>query len=271
MDEEQTKEETLNDFELGNELYTLVESNVIPAFIADKIKEKLKEKDIKLSNSQLYELVEIVKKEIQIQKYTHNDHPQEKKEMVPHKENIDYTGDEHVEKVFKTIEDLGNRIKRIENAKVEYPEDSIGKIVTPEDIHIPEKISVPQYGAKAPALKEIPNDPERVVVLMKWLQFLVDKVGKDNLSNVLDYYVDIGWISEDVKINLIDYSHGITEEGKKEETTGKNISNLQSLDHIQSLLFIEKLKGRKLDKHFVDRIDEEISRITKKLNDFKLK
>ncbi|UCD13090.1 MAG: hypothetical protein JSW60_05895 [Thermoplasmatales archaeon] len=265
MDDEQTKEKTLNDFELGNELYTLVESNVIPAFIADKIKEKLKDAGIKLSNSQLYELVEIIKKEIQTRKYSYTDHhPQEKKEVTPHMESIDNTKDEDVEKVFKTIENLGNRIKRIEDTKVEYPRDSVGKIVTPEDIHIPEKISVPQYGAKAPALQEIPNDPERVVVLMKWLQFLVDKVGKDNLSNVLDYYVDIGWISDKIVTNLIEYSEGVTEEKKHKETAEKK--ELQANDHIQSLLFIQRLKGGQPDNYFLHRIERKINKMTKNLS-----
>ena len=265
MDDEQVKDGTLNHFELGNELYILVESNVIPAFIADKIKEKLKDASIKFSKSQLYELVDIVKKEVQTQKYSYNNrHPQEKKGVISPAESIDYVKDEDVERVFKTIEDLGKRIERVEDAKIEQYGDSMGKIVTTEDIHIPEKISVPQYGVKVPALQEIPNDPERIVVLMKWLQFLVDKVGNDNLSDVLDYYVDIGWISDKIVTNLIEYSEGVTEEKKHKESAEKN--DLQANDHIQSLLFIQRLKGRQPDNYFLHRIERKINKMTKNLS-----
>jgi flagellar protein FlaD len=103
-------------------------------------------------------------------------------------------------------------------------------------------------------------------VLMKWLQYLIDKCGRVYLSEVLEYYVDIGWISEEAKIGLLDYSGGITEESKKNDATRKPMSHLPSKDHIQSLLFIQKLKGNQVDKHFLDRIDGELSKITKKLH-----
>jgi archaellum component FlaD/FlaE len=119
-------------------------------------------------------------------------------------------------------------------------------------------------------LLKIPNDPESIVVLMKWLQYLVDKCGHPNLPEILDYYVNIGWISDDAKIEIIDYSTGITDENKKVEDT-RNISNLPAKDHIQSLIFIQRLKGKRLDKHFLDRIDGEISRVSKKLDNYTLK
>lgn len=262
MDDEQIEEKTLNDFELGNELYALVESNIIPALIADKIKDKLKENNIKPSKNQLYELVEIIKKEVQTQNYSYNDH--QEKEISTPTENIDYMKDDDFEKVFKAIENLGNRIKKIEEAKIEYQGDSIGRIITPEDINIPEKFSVPYYDIKAPTLKAIPSDPERVIILMKWLQFLVDKVGKDNLSDVLDYYVDIGWISEKIVTNLMEYSEGVTEEKGQKETTKQ--TELQAKDHIHSLMFIQRLKGGQLDSYFLHRIERKINKMTKNLS-----
>ena len=122
MDEEQMEEKTLNEFELGNELYALVESNVIPAFIADKIKDKLNENKIKLSKTQLYELVDIIKKEVQTQDYSYNGN--QEKEITTPAENIDYMKDDDIEKVFKAIETLGNRLKKIEEGKIEYQGDS---------------------------------------------------------------------------------------------------------------------------------------------------
>jgi len=97
---------------------------------------------------------------------------------------------------------------------------------------------------------------------MNWLQFLIDKCGRDNLREILDYYVAINWITEDVKFHLLEYSSGISEQ-KKEGKERKNIRELPSQDHIQSFLFIQKLKGRNFDKHFLERINGEITRLVK--------
>jgi archaellum component FlaD/FlaE len=65
----------------------------------------------------------------------------------------------------------------------------------------------------------------------------------------------------------MNYSNGITEE----KTDNKKISDLTSKEHIQSLIFIQKLKGHSFDKYFIDRIDNEISRTMKKLENRNIK
>ena len=146
--------------------------------------------------------------------------PEEIPSAVP--EEYSESEDPVVDNIFRSIDGLGKRITRIEDAKLDYPGESVGKMVTPEDIQLPERLYPKTTRATVIPLLEIPNDPERVVVLMKWLQFLVDKVGKDNLTDILEYYVDIGWISEKIVMNLIEYSEGITEEKEPHEFTGKN-------------------------------------------------
>ena len=155
---------------------------------------------------------------------------------------------------------MDKRITNIESGKT-----SDHNIITTDDIKIP----LQEW--EIDPLKELPSDPENIIVLMKWLQYLLDKCGRDNLSNILDYYVDIGWISQNAKISLIDYSQGITGESNNEEVTRQNITNLPSKDHIQSFIFIQKLKGKQFDKHFIDRIDGEVARITKKLDNYQFK
>jgi flagellar protein FlaD len=171
--------------------------------------------------------------------------------------------DADMQKLVESIEKLEKRITNIETGKVGFDKGST-KIVTTEDIQIPENWEMNP-------LTKVPSDPESIIVLMKWLQYLVDKCGHSYLSEILDYYVDIGWISEDAKISLLDYSNGITEESESGETVRKGVSNLPSKDHIQSLIFIQKLKGIKFDKHFIDRIDGELARITKKLDNYRFK
>lgn len=241
-----SKKQFSNDFNLEKELSTLVAQKVIPQKVADKLAHKLKDKNAKINREQLqtitYKLRDII-----------NEYA--KTGQVNGKPKWEGT-DQNMQKLVETIDKLEKRISYIEKEK--KPDFNY---TTTDDINVPELELDP--------LREVPNDPESIIVLMKWLQYLIDKCGHNNLSTILDYYVDIGWISQDAKISLIDYSHGITEGNKKGETF--KISNLPSKDHIQSFIFIQKLKGKHFDKHFLERIDGDLSRIVKKLDDYHFK
>ena len=227
MGDSKTGKGNYSNFDIGKELSTLVAKNVLPKKIADKLEWKLKEKNVNLTREQFYVLIDRISS---------------------------FLKDYNVGKISTTSE-------------VQVPGFKTPQYVKTEDVKVSEKINVQQTGDwDMESLNVVPNDPESIIVLMKWLQYLIDRCGRDNLSNILDYYVDIGWISQDVKISLIDYSHGITDEGNKGDTTTRNVSDLPSKDHIKSFIFIQKLKGIELDKHFVDRIDGDITRITKKLD-----
>jgi flagellar protein FlaD len=268
-EEPQIHGKTLNNFELGNELYTLVENNIIPAFIADKIKEKVKNANVKLTKQELFEVVDIIKKEIKTHKLSYperippNQTNSGEVSQTPGFDESPMEEDAELENLFKSITSLDKRIDKIENVKMEYGEDTIGEMVTTDDIHLPEKYGKTPTNRSVRPLEAIPNDPERVVVLMKWLQFLVDKVGRDNLTDILEYYVDIGWISERIVMNLVEYSEGITEESGHRELAGTN--DLQAKDHIQSLLYIQRLKGLHPDGYFLHRIERKLNKMTRNL------
>jgi archaellum component FlaD/FlaE len=256
MEGSQKKE--LSFFELANELYTLVEHNVISSFIADKIKEKVKDAGVKLTKNHLYELVDNIKKAIRIQRR----HPQpymEKKESV---EGVNYD-DVDVEGIFNMIEKLGRRIERIEEVQ-----NNGGNGRSPgSHISYHENVFAHPREGKNHLLEEISNDPESIIVLMKWLQYLMDKVGKANLSNVLEYYADIGWISDKSIKNILEYSQGIAEEKEPDgKSNNHELSKLQAKDHIQSLLFIQRLKGEQPDDYFLSKIERDISKMTKNLS-----
>ena len=271
-----TNNNSSEDFDIGTELSTLVAENVIPSKIAEKLEKKLKEKKIKLNREQFNTLIEKI---ITIMRtYSKFDHvKKEDKGKQMQTQPLEIKTDTNMQKLVETIEKLEERIANIETEVLgkegKQGEIDTPKIVTTEDIKVPgEDTSVPNKEWRVDPLTEIPNDPESVIIIMKWLQYLIDRCGRKNLSNILDYYVDIGWITQDVKINLIDYSQGITEETKKSENTlVRDVAELPSRDHIQSLIFIQKLKGRELDRHFIERIDSEINRITKKLDNYQFK
>ena len=289
---EDSKNKVSEEFELKSELSALVAKNVIPERVAEKLEQKLKESRVKISKEELDLLAskirEVMHTYVKFGQYGDKNKMPDVGQLSGKK--TEPSAD--MKKLVDSVKELQERITNVEkdaigkgdeptysNITTKENEMQFGmngekipstKIVTTEDIKIPEKIKVHIQRDMDP-LTEVPNDPEGVVVLMKWLQFLIDKCKRPYLSDILDYYVDIGWISEDAKISLIDYSSGITEEGKNEETAKKGTSDLPARDHIQSLLFIQKLKGAQFDKHFLDRIDGDISRMMKKLDNYHLK
>jgi len=262
-------------FDIQKELYTLAAKNIIPKKLADRLGQKLMEKNIKLTKPQLHLLVTKINN---ILKNSNN--------LGSISPSIPSSDNENMQKLIETIEKLEERITNIESGNnswrdgaenygetLEVPGTEPTNITKTSDISVNENIKVrTTQDWNVQPLQKVPNDPESIIVLMKWLQYLIDKCGRDNLSNILDYYVDIGWVSQDAKISLLDYSNGIKEEKTGDSSaTGRNITDLPSKDHIQSFVYIQKLKGKQLDKHFIDRIDGELNRIMKKLGNYSFK
>ncbi len=104
-------------------------------------------------------------------------------------------------------------------------------------------------------LDAIRKDPTSVVVLLNWIEFLMERVGRNNLMDALDYYVDVGWISDNVRSEIMAYARGI------DYYVEKPTWRLLPEDHTKSLLFIERLCGRKIDKNMLSSIDREMSKV----------
>lgn len=104
-------------------------------------------------------------------------------------------------------------------------------------------------------LPHLDNRPETSIILLNWIEFLMEKVGRNNLVDVLDYYVEIGWISEEVSTKMLTYADGI--DYYVEKPTWKLLPE----DHTKSLMFIEQLRGNKIDKSAFSRLEREIDRV----------
>lgn len=240
-------------FEIGAELSALVAQGRITPSIAEKIKEKVKEKNLTLTKDQLYKLVDKINSYL---KKLPTETSLTSQPQTPPSTTSSRPAEE-MNKFLQTLENLHQRVERLERMQDEWMKNVDVKIKEskPEDIKIlgEEKIEF-----RASTLDSLPNDPEGVVIVMKWLQYLVDRVGKENISKVLDYYVDIGWITDDVKIKLLEYCEGITEETSERR-------NLVAKDHIQSFLYIQKLKGNEIDEHFIGKIERDLNKLSKNL------
>jgi len=286
VDGQNIGEKPLEEFELNAELSTITAKNVLPSRIVDRIGQKLKEKNVKITKVQLTTLIEKILTTLRTYgKYdTMDSKPKEQTQNIPQTQPVPTVTpavpapsqptpatpgkeEQDVKKLLETINHLKEKITVLEKAKPGIPTASPVKTVTTDDILKGPHLS--SEGEMFPLL-EIHNDPESIIVLMKWLQYLVDKIGKTYLPDVLGYYVDIGWITDDVRLDLLDYSKGITEEAKKPETW-KGSPNLPSKDHLQSFVYIQKLKGIQLDDRFVLKLEREMEKMTKSLENCQFK
>jgi archaellum component FlaD/FlaE len=263
----------LEETELQAELAILIKRNVLPTRIAQKIGEKVNENGIKITRDQLYKLVEKIQDALTKYSQTSPSAIQSKKEGMTSLRtgektiaNASLIQNTDMKKLVEEIEDLNQRMKIVEESNLEGVKGITGKLVKAKDLRAFDLME-PLDDAVQP-LEQIPTDPESIVVIMKWLQYLVDKIGKNNLPDILGYYVDIGWISDNVRLDLIDYSKGLIEE----PTSGTpRSSQLPTRDHLQSLLFIQKLKGVQMDERFIDKIERDMEKMAKSLNGYQVK
>jgi flagellar protein FlaD len=144
-----------------------------------------------------------------------------------------------------TLQSIAAAKEELEAASYEGPEDQ-GR----GDSRTGSKKNLPLV-----RLEHLRTDPTSVVVLLNWIEFLMERVGRNNLMDALDYYMDIGWISEDVRSEVMAYARGI------DYYVEKPTWRLLPEDHTKSLLFIERLCGRKIDRNMLSSIDREMSKV----------
>ena len=75
----------------------------------------------------------------------------------------------------------------------------------------------------------------------QWLKFMLERVGHNNLSQLLEYYQGIGWISIDVADRLL-----LLAENEKVRYEGPGWT-MSPEEHRTSLQFIERIMGRCVD------------------------
>lgn len=114
--------------------------------------------------------------------------------------------------------------------------------------------SAPQPKATA-QLEDVENTSESSIILLNWVEFLMEKVGKNNLMDVLDYYNEIGWISEKISNKILVYASGI--DYYDEKPTWK----LMPEDHTKSLMFIERLCGKKMNINAIHKIERDMDKV----------
>jgi len=172
---------------------------------------------------------------------------------------------EQVDRIIKKIEDRLETSKIMDHLlkKVDSVESMLKK---GEEEKRVEYIHVPRQVEKSEArLESIPNDPKSIMILLKWIEFMIERVGHDGLEDVLNYYVDINWINDKVMYTILKYAKGI--KLYHENSDWRPIGYMSVQDHITSLLFIEALRTGKFNRDLILEVDREIARIKKEVSE----
>ncbi|HDD04884.1 MAG TPA: hypothetical protein ENF51_00115 [Candidatus Aenigmarchaeota archaeon] len=97
---------------------------------------------------------------------------------------------------------------------------------------------------------------DKVKLVMDWVTFLLKKVGHQRLLDVLEYYVDVGWLSRELKDELFNYSKGFGGIGPK-----KTDFKLSIDDHITSLKYIMKLSESGMNEEEFEVLARKLAKL----------
>jgi len=186
----------------------------------------------------------------------------------------------------------GYGAEQYDRETMEY--DHFGRPIAPGGTGPPEpppglpRIEMGGRWKERPVLARIRNDYASVVLALRWVEFLFERVKRNKISALLDYYEDIGWISNEVKSNIMAYARGTVQDisaydpDLEEDPLGdvdlpddvhtlddkgmiahrkfRKITEwkLSAEDHLKSLLFIKKMSGSRIDKDELNSLEQEI-------------
>ena len=106
-----------------------------------------------------------------------------------------------------------------------------------------------QHGNAVIPLTELGSDIESLAIILEWIRHIVDKAGTNGARNIFDYYARIGWVSEDVYQQLMNYVDGIRAGDEEDVDYQPTVE-----DHATSLFFIGKLKKVSLSDQDINKI-----------------
>ncbi|WP_297481265.1 FlaD/FlaE family flagellar protein, partial [Thermococcus sp.] len=176
---------------------------------------------------------------------------------------------EEVTEIAPEVSEVGEvSIEEVPAHEVVEEKKEEGGVDMSEKLQIPEDIAslLFEEEPKKARLEKLPEDIVSTMIALKWLGFLIDRVGIQNLERVLEFYYEIGWISEEVLNQLLRYAKGTRPHHRDPEW--KPAEKLTVQDHLISLLFIERLRGLKINRNVLDKLEREIKMLEKTLDEF---
>jgi len=151
-------------------------------------------------------------------------------------------------------------------------------------------------------LTQIGSDSTCLLALVRWIEFLLSRVRRDQIKSLLSFYVKTSWISDGIRAHIIDLIRGINpsskgtrsaspsmetpkdKEGDVVMTYGKERAHemkaidvkrpkvddwrLTIDDHMKSLIFIERIRGTEVNKDKLEDLERDIENLRKGLEGF---
>jgi len=126
-----------------------------------------------------------------------------------------------------------------------------------------------------PYLDSLSQSPDRMEATMQWARYLGETFGTSGALNCLQYYERLGWISADVREEMIRYIRGLSlseihnkkyDEPATLEYPLETLSGTPFGTHARSLKYVAKIAGDDLEEHLMlARLAER--RVDKQLGD----
>jgi archaellum component FlaD/FlaE len=126
-----------------------------------------------------------------------------------------------------------------------------------------------------PYLRSITQSADRMETTMQWARYLGETFGTSGALNCLQYYERLGWISSDVREEMIRYIRGLSlseihnkkyDEPATLEYPLETLSGTPFGTHARSLKYVAKIAGDDLEEHLMlARLAER--RVDKQLGD----
>jgi len=108
-------------------------------------------------------------------------------------------------------------------------------------------------------LEDLDNSAATNMLVLRWIEYIMQRVGYTGLSSTLDYYVQIGWISREAAAKIMSFSTGIDLHGSGARPPKK--STLSVKEHLVSLYFVTKLKKERVFDNVYLSVKEEVEKL----------
>jgi archaellum component FlaD/FlaE len=112
---------------------------------------------------------------------------------------------------------------------------------------------------RGPHLTALPAGYAADVLVMEWLEFLVDRAGVDGAARSIAYYESVGWLSRDAAADLGAFLQGFGESVDPPAAVEPR-SPLGVGSHRTSLRYVSRLAGSSVDMDVLDRLEEGLAR-----------
>ncbi len=127
------------------------------------------------------------------------------------------------------IEDLRRDLAAQAEGQSEFPKAQLKELILLQGGANPADL-------ERPYLETVPDQYAARLTLFEWLQFALDRVGSRETLDALEYYVDIGWLSETAADELREHVR-VFQDGAPPERH----HTFETADHLVSLVYIARL------------------------------